>query len=107
MPIETTSRPGARRSGTLRGFEGKVDEVPEPVLQTGIEAVEDLHAGHGPEPGQLALRELPGREDPAIAQPGLRQLSFEKLPGLPIADAAHRRQRRRQAVAPAQRAQLV
>src|SRR5260221_9820852 len=44
-------------------------------------------------PGGVALGELAGRGDEAIAQLVLAESAFEKFPGLPVAHRAHARQR--------------
>src|SRR3954466_4590503 len=107
MPIETMSRPGARRSGRLRGFELTADELQHVRVQARGERVERPRLRHRAQPGQLPLRQLPGCEDPAVAQVAFADLAVEELPRLAITDAAHRWHLPPQRPAPAQGAQLI
>src|SRR5215470_19067520 len=58
------------------------------------------------EPGELALRKLPSSRDPACVKLRRIDIAVEVRPGLPVADAAHRRHPGSERVALAQTAQL-
>src|SRR5438874_2259032 len=107
MPIETMSRSGARRSGSLRGFELTGDEREHRTIEGGVEAVEGSYFLHRSQPRQLTLRQLARGEHAALAQRGLAELAFDEPPRLAIADAAHRRHVGAQRKVLAQRPQLV
>src|SRR6266571_5319341 len=121
MPIETISSSGASRSGRTSGrcalfdradarsarFNFTADEGDRFRRDGKVETIEAPYLRRRSEPGELALGELARRKYPAIAQFVAIDLSLEKLPYLPISDAAHRRQARPQRVAFAQRTQLL
>src|SRR6266568_605948 len=121
MPIETISSPGASLSGRTSGrcalfdradarsarFNFTADEGDRFRRDGKVETIEAPYLRRRSEPGELALGELARRKYPAIAQFVAIDLSLEKLPYLPISDAAHRRQARPQRVAFAQRTQLL
>src|SRR2546428_11253435 len=120
MPIETISSPGARQSGRKRDRRARFDRAGARLMRLdftadeldrfrddgGIEAIKAPDPRRRAQPGELALGELARRKYPAIAQLVAIDFPLEKLPRLPIADAAHRRQARPQRVAFAQRTQL-
>src|SRR6266571_251296 len=105
MPIETISSSGASRSGRTSGrcalfdradarsarFNFTADEGDRFRRDGKVETIEAPYLRRRSEPGELALGELARRKYPAIAQFVAIDLSLEKLPRLPISDAAHRR----------------
>src|SRR6266571_3053998 len=121
MPIETISSSGASRSGRTSGrcalfdradarsarFNFTADEGDRFRRDGKVETIEAPYLRRRSEPGELALGELARRKYPAIAQFVAIDLSLEKLPRLPISDAAHRGQARPQRVALPQCAQLL
>src|SRR2546427_3165563 len=109
FPYTTLFRSIFRRSS--RSETGSIDIAANVVQRLGVQvlrqAVETPHRLHRPQPRELALGELTGREDAPISQLIAVELSFEMLPRLAIAYAAHRGQIGTKYVALPERAQLL
>ena len=69
--------------------------------------IEPARVELGAKPRDLALGELPGREDRAFPERGGIRRALKMLPGLAVADGAERREVRSEIAAPAQRAYFV
>jgi len=83
-----------RATSRTRGPDERLDAAQQPCLDIHGIRLDHLPMPHAAQPRDLPLGQLPRRRHAALAD--VRQVGWiarvQRLPGLPVADAAHRRQ---------------